>query len=307
MPPFDVGVVITAPAGRGQNLSRVLQALQAQTLQPKAIVLVFDGCEPYALPEAHTGIHAVRIDKHGPGREQPRNVGVRELQRVAPECEWVWFLDSDVQPAPDCLAAFASALDANPARRVLIGPYDWLPDGVMSIQPDGPFFQWDDRRGSNGFADFEPDHVIKGDITALDPEDGQTRGTVSFLMGAGGAQYGGNLVWPLDAFTRIGGFHPELHHGRCEDGELGFRAIAHGIGVSFVRDARGYHLSHDRDMPKILAMNAIDVPKLHQFHPWLIDYKRVPFGGVVKYDFHCGVCGSTVDSTAWWEHACNAR
>jgi GT2 family glycosyltransferase len=302
------GVVITAPAGREQNLSHVLRALAAQTVQPLAVVLVFDGTPAYAPSEPHTPTFPVEIPKHQPGSEQPRNVGVRELQRVEPECTHVAFVDSDVQLAPNALQAYTDAYDANPEPRVLVGPYDWLPAGMVGIHPDGPFFQLDDRRGSNGFADFDPDHIIRGDLTSLDVNDPETIGTVSFLMGAGGAQYGGNLVWPIDLFTGIGGFHPSMFHGRCEDGELGFRAIAHGIGVSFVREARGFHLHHSRNMEWILRANARDVPLFKTWHPWLDDYRTIAtVKDGVRFTFPCPRCHEPIDTREYWTHynGCN--
>jgi hypothetical protein len=275
-------------------------------------------------------------EKHQPGMEQPRNVGVRLLADLPSRDErfeglsHVWFLDTDVIPDPDALASFAHAefatevwrcpecghieigpdetessecpacftVNANdegdtwePVDVVQVGPYDWLPPGKREPMPE---LKNDPRWPS--FDSHKPTDVLTSDLSA------------------GLACFSGNLVWPIDAFQRIGGFWDELHHGRCEDGELGLRAVGMGLGISYVADARGWHLHHDRNVEWIEQTNAIDVPKLNARHPW----KELGYGHdelfVVdqegkRFDCRCGDCGRSFPSAEIWQHkaTCNGR
>lgn len=300
MADMPTAVVIPVGPGRINNLVMVMEALEKQTVQPRLVVLVCDGPEAalkmegvFKLPTA-----VLETPKHEPGMEQPRNIGARlvsDLGNRDPRFAGIthlWFLDSDVIVRPRALEYYTQAYnlaeawrcpecgtpDVNddpetavcsqcrfdgydepehvtdgwaPASTILVGPYDWLPPGVreplpeLRNDPDGvpPPGRWD------RFDNNEPDAPVVNDIFA------------------GLACFSGNLVWPIDEFTRVGGFWNDLHHGRCEDGELGVRAVSMGVPITFVREARGWHLHHDRNVEWIMAANSRDVPMLDERHP----------------------------------------
>lgn len=244
--------VIPVGAGREENLLACLGAIGEMTVKPPLVVVVLDG--ETGLSEAAIKAnrpfvcHVVQAPKHEPGLEQPRNYGVRRIEainaKIGAPITHAWFLDSDILIAPDALERYIEAMgDAN---RVLVGPYDWLPGGVRERVPE---LRNDPRWAS--FDTNDPQKVLVDDLSA------------------GLACFSGNLVWPIDEFTRIGGFWDELHHGRCEDGELGLRAVACGVPISYVRGARGWHLDHPRDYETILRRNERDVPMLNNRHPWV--------------------------------------
>lgn len=269
---MHAAVVIPVGAGRLENLSRCLRSVLEASDVPDLIVLVGDG--PEATRECEAALDAVRnvgpamtqievveAPKHEPGLDHPRNRGVRHVQQINhrnavlrqryPQ-RHIWFLDSDLIVNPDAYRAFKEA-HANGGDRILIGPYDFMPQGHTEPLPD---YRQDMRWES--FDQHEPDEVLENDLSA------------------GLACFSGNLVWPLDEFVRVGGFWQELHHGRCEDGELGLRAVACGVPISFVRGARAWHVWHGADpepTPEWVAwatgINAIDVPKIDARHPWL--------------------------------------
>lgn len=248
---FRVGVVIPVGPGRWENLKLVLRSLDAQTVKPTRIVLVCDGEAAHiSTPEAREfcpmiPLTSVLAEKHRPGMEQPRNIGVRFMREIDPEVTHVWFCDSDVILAPKAGEAFAAALTID-SDRILVGPYDWLPEGirepVVSLMNDPRWVS---------FRTYDLAEAIENDLAA------------------GLACFSGNLIWPIDEFTRVGGFWNEIHHGRCEDGELGLRAVAMGVPIGFVAGARGWHLEHPRSMEWIVATNARDVPMLNERHPWV--------------------------------------
>lgn len=235
-------------------------------------------------------VAVLRTPKHKPGMEQPRNLGARLVEDLGKQDErfagidHLWFLDTDVTVAPDALEMYASACELHDYSRVLIGPYEWLPPGRID--------QLAELRNDPRWASFDkhdPGDVLRSDLSA------------------GLACFSGNIVWPLDEFKRVGGFWDELHHGRCEDGEIGLRAVAMGVPISFVRAARGWHIHHSRNYQWIEETNAVDVPKINERHPW----QELGEGGeeifVVeedgrRFNWRCPNCGKDMNAGLIWPH-----
>lgn len=301
---MNIGVVMPCGAGRDHNVQASLQALANLDTKPSCVVLVLDGPDALLAPDGNqpqiTGLpfpHALhRIhEKHEPGMEQPRNIGVRVLRQHYPDVTHAWFVDSDIIVEPDCLDEIESAYEAIPElpSRIMVCPYDWMTGNVRPENTPNFFDVAAGVRNDPRWPSFEqyiPSDVLEGDLAA------------------GLACFSGNLVWPISEFTRVGGFWSEINHGRCEDGELGLRAVAMDVGISFASLARGYHLEHPVNMQLAMERNARDVPMLNNRHPW------VEQGGVFMvdrdgkaFDVTCFTCGETVPTIKWWEHAdeCN--
>jgi len=293
---FQVAAVIPVGPGRIQNLLAVMETIEKQTVQYKLVVLVCDGPQAALKLEGAFKVATAVLEtpKHEPGMEQPRNIGTRLVTDLADRDErfagisHVHFIDSDVILRPRALEYYKAAFygaetwrcpcgtphsigearerdrttlacacgsewhrEWHPVHSIFVGPYDWLPPGIrepvpeLRNDPDGvpPPGRWD------RFDNNEPDTPVVNDIFA------------------GLACFSGNLVWPIDEFKRVGGFWNELHHGRCEDGELGVRAVSMGVPITFVREARGWHLHHERNMEWVISANNRDVPMLDARHP----------------------------------------
>lgn len=283
---MEVGVVIPVGPGRTENLLQVLDCIQKQTILPKVVVVVCDG-EDAALEVEGTypvPLAVAIAEKHKPGLEQPRNFGVGLLDKLGAgmlgSCSHVWFLDSDVLVGEDCLASFHEAMAMEPIERVLIGPYDWMPPGHREPMPD----LYNDPRWAF-FNEHQPFDIMREQINA------------------GLACFSGNLMWPIAEFKRVGGFWDELHHGRCEDGELGARAVAMGVPISVVPKARGWHMDHDRNMAWIQEVNAIDVPKLNERHPWIEgEGLFIVDEDGKRFDVRCPNCSQEFNSAEIWAH-----
>lgn len=264
-------VVIPVGPGRLDNLLLCLESLAAQKVVPDLLVMVGDGEEAtrdaeLALDQNRDhpirDIEIVEAPKHEPGLDQPRNRGVRKVQEINMRnamLRWkqpqthVWFLDSDLILDPGAYREYVHEAAGIGGGRIFLGPYDFMPPGEREPMPD---YRQDMRWQS--FDDHPPHEILEGDLSA------------------GLACFSGNLVWPIDEFVRVGGFWNELHHGRCEDGELGLRAVACGVPISFVAKARGWHLYHGADpaptgewVEWATSVNAIDVPKIDERHHWL--------------------------------------
>ena len=277
----EIGVVITLPPGREENLKLAVHYLSRMSIHPRALVIVCDGpgvnLDLGEMPLAGDMLATER--KHEPGMEQPRNVGVRFLRDHHPSITHAWFLDSDIVVDPGALAAYYAAIAVAGDKSILIGPYDWMTDGMREPHPElRSDFRWDmfDERG-------------------LGPWVGE--------LGVALGCFGGNLVWPIDEFIRVGGFHHMLHHGRCEDGELGLRAATHRIPMALVREARGYHVAHAVNHELAVARNARDVPLINAWHPW-VEEKGIVMAEQdgVRFEFVCA-CGEQLNTLLMWEHA----
>lgn len=246
------GVVIPVGQGREENLQRTLEGVAAGIVRPARVVLAFDGASvgPYmhaiAAVESELPLTVIELPKHKPGMSQPRNIGVRELRDLDDRIDYVWFLDTDCVPDEACLMAFEWAM-LQAGDRVLAGYYDWMAQGAEI--PDDGLEMLDPREAS--FRANSALRVFKSDLSA------------------GLACFSGNLMWPRLMFERVGGFWNDIHHGRCEDGELGLRAVQMGIPISYVGLAQAHHRWHPRNRAWAVQANDRDVPMLNERHPWV--------------------------------------
>jgi GT2 family glycosyltransferase len=285
-----IPVVIPVGAGREDNLAEVIAALERQTEQPSLVVVVRDGADAAKPPDSTLDVITHTAAKHEPGREQPRNIGVRIAKQFS-TAEHVWFLDSDVVVQPDCLELILDAYAEGPPERIMVCPYDWLQFGYRPPIDElawskSPAVAMQDPRWAMFHAS-PPSKLYREDLSA------------------GLACFSGNLVWPVQEFQRVGGFWSELHHGRCEDGELGARAVRMEVPISFCSWARGWHLAHDVNVQLTMERNARDVPMLNARHPWIqseTDVFMVDRDGK-GFDVRCHGCGEQIATIGWWAHA----
>lgn len=283
---MNTAVVIPVGPGRLDNLLKVLYCLAEQTVKPGLVAVVCDGPDAafemegaYPIPLA-----VLQADKHVPGEEQPRNLGVRLVRDLEGQSgqtfTHVWFLDTDVIVGQDCLEMYEAAMAAEPIDRILVGPYEWMPPGHRDPMPD---LKNDPRWVS--FDSHQPFEMLRNDLSA------------------GLACFSGNLVWPLAEFERVGGFWNDLHHGRCEDGELGLRAVSMQVPISYVAGARGWHLYHDFDPNLVQERNARDVPMLNERHPWVEgEGMFVEDADGKRFGVKCPNCRCEFPSAQIWQH-----
>lgn len=285
---IDEVVIIPCAPGRESNLELVLERLDAlEGGMPQVLVVVDGGADQIMIERAGRGgrVDEVLMPKHEPGAEQPRNVGVRMARHLWPSVTHAWFLDSDILVEPDCLEQLVAAIRLGP-ERIIVAPYDWGAEGVEWAPRGDPDLVPMEARWPM-FDASPPERVYTGDLSA------------------GLACWGGNLVWPIDEFIRVGGFWNELYAGRCEDGELGLRAVAMGVPISFCAAARGFHRWHPSDYNQKAARNARDVPMIDARHPWLHDSNVLltTDRDGAAFDALCSHCQQRIPTGQWWEHA----
>lgn len=276
---FKVSVVIPATQNRLDNLDRVLQSLGEQTYPIDRITVVCDGWVPRT-PFDYYGQegYAISINKHEPGQEPPRNVGVRWTDM---DSNYVWFLDSDVIVGPDTLEAYYRAFCVTRAfDKVMIGPYEWMPPG--KTEPDRELRndpRWD------MFGRFTNKSVFQNNL------------------GVALGNFSGNLVWPKHEFKRIGGFWWQLSAGRVDDGELGIRAAAMGIPMVLVPEARGWHIAHEVNAQWVFETNAREVPMINERHPYIEEQGLIVRDHDGKrFNIVCKNCGEEINTLDIWKH-----
>jgi hypothetical protein len=277
---MKVGVVIPVGAGRRLNVEDCIESLCNMDESVTGIQVILDGHEE--LPTSYPSMVPMafsRIPKHHPGQEQPRNVGVRALLAHDSSITHAWFVDSDLLLDPGALTAYREAAETVGEDTVLIGPYEWMPPGVRQPMPE---LHNDPRSAMFNERDMGP-YV----------------GDVGVALGC----FGGNLVWPVREFMRLGGFHPMLSAGRVEDGDLGLRAASHRIPMALVPRARAYHMYHEINHAWVEETNRREVPLLHKWHGKAEEYVGlVPSAeDGARLDFVCS-CGLQMNTLLIWEH-----
>lgn len=277
---MNLGVVIPATKDRIDNLGRVLKQLSEQTCSVRHVVIVCDGwhSDINDIIPSVLNVTVVSISKHEPGNEQPRNVGVRWLHS---ECTHVWFLDSDCIPSRFSAEEIIANYKEFPKESIFICPYEWMPPGVVTPKHD---LKNDPRW--NMFDD--PDMAFKVHYYNL-----------AVALG----NFSGNLVWNIEEFKKIGGFHPNLHMGRCEDGELGLRASYHGVPMVLVPTVRAFHIHHPINHSLIIERNKRDVPLINEWHPWVEEQGLIVRDQDGKrFNFVCSWCGEEHNTLNIWSH-----
>lgn len=289
MSEFAPVIVVPVASGRIDNVRRLCMCIEQQTVFPLGVVFVEDGPGDYPstyLPGEHVGyqVYQSAWGKHQPGMEQPRNIGVRAAMESWPEANAVWFLDSDIIFKPHTLEHYRDRWEAVDHGRIIIGPYDWMQDGETSIE----MAYANDPR-------WEMMNELRWDDLAY-----ESTGQINVGLGC----FSGNLVWPIDEFCRMGGFWNELHHGRCEDGELGLRAVQQEVPITIERAARGWHVAHSRNQNWIIAANTRDVPMINERHPWVEGHGLfVVEKDGKRFDQICPDCHCSINTGAFWSHA----
>ena len=117
-----------------QSLARCLEALAAQTVPPRAVVVVDNASEPPVLEATHSGgslpTSVVRSDTNlGPAGGWA--LAFEEFLVGADDLAWV--LDDDIVPDPDCLETLLGEARRDPKAAFCF---------PRSVQPDGTVGEW---------------------------------------------------------------------------------------------------------------------------------------------------------------------
>jgi len=201
-----VGIVVIG-RNEGERLRACLASLPSRY---RDVVYVDSGSTDGSLELASGfGAHGIALDMSIPftaGRA--RNEGFRTLLALAPDVEFVQFIDGDSTLLPDWLDAACDAMSADPRRAVVAG-------------------QIIERR---------PDASVYNRLFALEwaspPGDMRDYGPLA-----------GTMFARASAFREVGGFNPQVIAG--EDSEFGVRCALAGYVVTKLGQTMAVH---DADM-----------------------------------------------------------
>ncbi len=243
--------VIIPTYNRVARLRRVLEALATQSYSSERFEVVVvsdgstDGTEAYCR-QAQTPFHLTFIQQANAGPAAARNRGLTAARGAI-----VLFLDDDVVPVPDLIAAHMR-LHGERSRRVVLGTMLTPPDARLS-----PWVAWEQAMLEK-----------------------QYRAMTSGVWPATARQfYTGNTSLSRDLVTTAGGFDERFR--RAEDIELAYRLDKLGVEFVFAPQAVGYHYA-ERSFaswlatPYIYGRNDIIFGREHQID--LLGFVQREFG-----------------------------
>jgi GT2 family glycosyltransferase len=211
-PPVTPQVSVVVPTyNRCAGLQRLLDGLTRQTYPADAfeVLIVDDGSADgtVAATERRRTPFARRLLRQPhQGPAAARNLGVANARG-----ELVLFLDDDVLPRPDVIAAHVAVHRASPAT-VAIGPMYPPPDW-----PRAAWVRWEEEKLAWQYA-----AMAEGKFECSPRQF-----------------YTANASLPAALFRAAGGF--DARFSRAEDVELGFRLRDHGARFAFLPDAGVFH------------------------------------------------------------------
>ena len=128
---FSMNISVIIPTfNRHETLTRALNSVYAQTLQPREVLVIDDGSTDNTGDMVREQFpHCRYIYKENSGVSHSRNVGIQQSQG-----EWIALLDSDDEWLPGKLAAQAEELAKHPERRLCHSEEIWVRNGVRVNQ-----------------------------------------------------------------------------------------------------------------------------------------------------------------------------
>ena len=202
---------IIVPACRADtNFERVLDGVDTLDPAPGAVVLADDGSPGAAVSAAAEarGWRAVRVGDTPAGPAAARNAAAATLAVDAGH--WLFFVDADVVPHPDAVAALRRSIASPAAPAAVLGSYDARPPA---------------RNPASRYANLRHHHVHHVNAGRA----------TTFWAGLGAVR--------SDVFAEVGGFDARRYpRPSIEDIELGMRI--HAAGHVLIIDPRvlGTHL-----------------------------------------------------------------
>lgn len=204
--------VVLPTYNRLSRLKQVLTALEQQTYPRDAfeVVVIADGCIDGTVEYLHTLTTALRLTyvaSENRGVAAARNRGIQEATG-----EYIVFIDDDVVPTPELLAAHMETHAAQAAEIVVLGPMLTPADFKMR-----PWVRWEQAMLVKQYADMQA---------------GRWQPTARQF-------YTGNASLARRHLIEAGGFDERFR--RAEDVELAYRLERQGLRFVFNPAAIGYH------------------------------------------------------------------
>ncbi|HVW81469.1 MAG TPA: glycosyltransferase [Mycobacteriales bacterium] len=247
----DQLTVVIPTRDRWEILGRTLRALETQTVQGFAVVVVVDG-EDQHVPSLPAGVRVVQVAHGGPGRA--RNAGVRSA-----ETPLVLFLGDDMIPTPELVERHLARHSAEGGPTVaVLGSVTWHPEVRRTSLLD-----WIDREG------------LQFELAGIGEDAGW------------GRFYSCNVSLPRELFDAAGGFDPDFGY-YYEDLDLAYRLRDAGMSLRYEPAARVEHLhsydeaSYERRLRGIAKGEVQLMARRPDFAPYFANKFRAVEGRPVK-------------------------
>jgi|GEM_PF-1875708 len=238
-------IAVVIPTYNRKNiLALTLVGLVNQTVHDFEIVICDDGSTDgthgmvMGFHYVHSAVHLKYYwHKHEEGVERQvslaRNQGAR---LVAKETTHILFLDGEVVLNPQAIENYYELIAEKPGV-VICGRYDWLPP--MEIDLRDIRLRWDDFISANlpRLTPEGPRAPVGKDFRGVVWDDGVEHEVFA------GAALSGNLLIPIEAFYKTGGFDEDLKE-RGQDCEHGYALQFAGFKAIFTAKTIGYHVNH---------------------------------------------------------------
>jgi GT2 family glycosyltransferase len=212
--------VIMLNTNEGDVVPRALEALARQERRPDRTIVLdnasTDG-SPERIEREFPWVELVRLGRNA-GFAAGNNAGVRR----ADDCDWVFLLNGDAFPEPDCVGALLRAAEAN-------GGDSFFAARMMRATEPGVIDGAGDLYHVSGLA-FRRHHG-----KALDDCPGALLPAETFSV------CGGAALYRREAYLDAGGFD-ESFFGYYEDHDLAFRLRLAGHSARYVPDAVVHHI-----------------------------------------------------------------
>ena len=209
--------VIVISWNSGPLLERCLEAISAQTIAPRKIIVFDNASTDDSARDAGQRFPGVEFLLHdvNAGFARANNLCVQH----SADCDWVMLVNPDAFPEPDCVEKLLRAVEQNPA-------FDVFAPLILKSEASGRIDSAGDRDLPSGIGV----HRLQGQ-----PREAARQPCEVFSASAAGALY------RRSAFLGVGGFDEALFTW-YEDVDLGFRLRLAGQRTWFVPDAVVHHM-----------------------------------------------------------------
>lgn len=240
-----VSVCIPVGPNRERNLNLCLAALSKQTFKDFEVVLASDDFDSIEQPSGGW-CGPLRMQLAVQINQEP-NLGAVNRNTAAryAKGDFLLFVDSDIVLPPWAIARYLDDFRQFP-RRVIAGPYHWLPP--MHIDTSA-LDAWEDFefRCHDAILNFKRNkrtfHNVRLEnrpVFAGDTKQDELFCEYPLCL----SLYSGNLAVSRKTFEEVGGFWEGISHGI--DGCFGMDVVRSGHVFSFEPRVEGYHLYHKR-------------------------------------------------------------
>lgn len=198
--------------------------------------------------------------------------------------EYVVFCDDDVLFAPDYIHQLLKSINANP-NFIYIGNIINI-DTRYTHKILRDISEYNEYNYSQ-YINFKTNHYFFDAIRTL-YTNSKDKNAVWWALVTGG-----NLCFPIDCFTKIGKFDPDIKGWGPEDADLCYRAFKQGYNALYNHECFLYHLDHPRNdinIAELMIKNACHIYKKYGKPKELSYYLQFMNGKLSIRDFNNYCC-----------------